>query len=771
MILPRRNANLLLYTALTFLGAVATSAAQTNDHVQLETIVVKGKRIAPASAASDTPLATQTSAEEIRKNDIDSLSELGRSEEVGVEYDKARGGLFIRGLGGARVTTLIDGIPILYVENSARSGGPTGNTNADGGTDSFDFASLSKIDVVRGADSSKLGSGSLGGGLVLKTLEPRDVIEEGRDWGGIAKSGYDGSDRSWSNSISAAKAVDNTSVLFQGGFKRGNEITNQGDVDDIGPTRTKANAADLYQSNLLFKVRQHFEGGHTVGITAERFDSRKNTELKTTVGATSGSSRSYEDLIGVDDMLRERISLDYLYEAQGDDDIVKSGQATIYWQRLKKSAGNRGTRINTGSTSIGGVVIPSSPWLRSNDVESSSFGVSSSAEMGFGTGELDHSITIGADISVTSTKQFTLGIDACTLGMLTTIYCDYLHSNQADMPDVGSVKLGMYVEDSISIDGSALTLTPGLRFDWFDYQPKNSAGFQNNSGYSTFGLPGNMKGNQFSPKILATYDLANNIQVFGQWSMAYRAPTIDELYLNFSNPAQGYAVIGNDDLDAEIANGFEIGASFGDDDAGGRIAAFRNFYRNFIDSNEYNDASTGLDTTKYFNRDRVIISGFELNLHKRFENGIRIHGSLAYAYGKDTDQDLFLRSVAPVKAAVGIGYDTENWGADVTTVVSGGMREDAPVCSTGFGGTTCHNTFDAPGYGFTDVTAWWEPQQAKGLRLQAGIYNVFDKTYWNGVALRDQNATTAPSNSNTHQSMAFFSEPGRTFKISLTQKF
>src|SRR5262249_50675006 len=146
------------------------------------------------------------------------------------------------GLGGPRVATIIDGVPIPFLSNSARAGNPiTDTTNADGGMNTFDFQSLSTFDVVRGANSSRAGSGALAGAFVLRTLEPEDLIEPGRDWGAITKFDYDGSDRSAGVSAAGAKRVNNTSVLFQGSYRKGHELQNNGTVDTIGPTRTEAN--------------------------------------------------------------------------------------------------------------------------------------------------------------------------------------------------------------------------------------------------------------------------------------------------------------------------------------------------------------------------------------------------------------------------------------------------------------------------------------------------------------------------------------------------
>ena len=97
------------------------------------------------------------------------------------------------------------------------------------------------------------------------------------------------------------------------------------------------------------------------------------------------------------------------------------------------------------------------------------------------------------------------------------------------------------------------------------------------------------------------------------------------------------------------------------------------------------------------------------------------------------------------------------WGTELTGVFSSGMRDDRVA-----------NTFDAPGYGVFNLTGWWEPEQTKGLRIQAGIYNLFDRKYWNAVGVRDVNPNSV---STVNQPVDFYTEAGRTFKISLTQKF
>ena len=72
--------------------------------------------------------------------------------------------------------------------------------------------------------------------------------------------------------------------------------------------------------------------------------------------------------------------------------------------------------------------------------------------------------------------------------------------------------------------------------------------------------------------------------------------------------------------------------------------------------------------------------------------------------------------------------------------------------------------FQAPGYGVLDLTAWWQPEQVKGLRVQAGVFNVFDKTYWNALDVPRSNARGAAP-------LASYTEPGRNVKVSLTYQY
>lgn len=717
-------------------SASPETATETADGTTLKKIVVKTGRVKGTGVAA-TPLASTVGKQEIDDKQITSIDDLGRSVEPGVGLNRNNGAVNIRGLEGSRVLTLVDGVPVPYLSDATRS--------ASGGVDSFDFSSLSAVDVVRGADSSRAGPGALGGVLSLRTLVAEDLIEQGRNWGGVVKLMYDSADRSFSTNAAVATRIENTSVLFQGGIKRGHERETNGGVNTYGATRTEAEPADIDQNNLLFKIRQYTDSGHMFGITAERFRKDNDYDPRTLLSATGNYRPGNYDAFQMTQ--RNRVSLDYAYEAQGEDSLFDAVTASVYWQDQTRGLGYEAYRF----TSVIG------PITRDNSYEEKTFGLVGHADKAIG----NHQFTFGWDLAKGTTDQYSAGTDRCTKPPTGT--CLNLHTNQADMPEVDTSRIGFYLDDKIAIGNGGFSLTPGVRFDWVDLDPQMTAAFASN--YNKPPLPDSFSDTAISPKLRAEYEVNESLGLYAQWAMGFRAPTAGELYSVFGGSGT-YLRLGNPDLESETSNGFDIGANIGDDDLGGRINLFYNRYKNFIDIKSLNTAEAaalGYNLNNYrqggitrgVNLDKARIFGAEVSAHKRFDNGITVRGALAYADGKDLGTGAFLQSVMPLKAVLGLDYDAGIWGASIDWIgARGGKGND--ILSNG-----SRQYFATPGYGIVDLAAWWEPEQVKGLKINAGIFNVFDKTYYDYPTARMSG----------NQANAYYSEPGRTFKISLTQKF
>ncbi len=233
-----------------------------------------------------------------------------------------------------------------------------------------------------------------------------------------------------------------------------------------------------------------------------------------------------------------------------------------------------------------------------------------------------------------------------------------------------SKRVGAFIDDKIEIGSSGFSLTPGLRFDWYDYSPENTDAYRDSANYT--GLPSGQSDTRFSPKLRAAYQPQNNVELYAQWAMGFRAPNVSELYLNYGVPG-GYVSYGNPDLKPETSNGVEIGARTSVTMTLAAISAGSTTNTRTSSTRETSVDPTGtypLGITDYFNRANVRIFGIEVNAHKKFDNGIHIRGALAHANGKDSDTGEWLDSVAPAKAAFTIGYATEIWGTDLTFITA-----------------------------------------------------------------------------------------------------
>ncbi|WP_164901736.1 TonB-dependent hemoglobin/transferrin/lactoferrin family receptor [Neorhizobium lilium] len=735
----------------------AQDAAKAEDSAavstELKPIVLRDKK---TGRVIDSPLTETTERTVLQQRMVTDFRDFARRVDAGVNFNSNSKSINIRGLQDERVLTTIDGIRIPWLIDPRQS--------AKGGANSFDFESLSSMDITKGADSSRVGSGALGGAVQLYTLNPEDIVPEGKSFGALTKTTYDSTDNSVGSNAAIAGHVDDTWLLVQGGYKRGHETDNQGDIDSYGASRTEANPMDYNQKNLLVKFHQYLEGGHRLGLTGEFFNRDDDTDNRR--GSTSsyvpGSLKSGEETD------RKRISASYDFVSPDNTDWLDQANLTAYWQRQRLNNTTDGIRIPSalGGTPAGAANyygFPFGPYKRDNMIEQSTYGLTGSAAKETEFGGLKHSFRFGGELSWQDIHQYSSGVDNCPDVDWTTIpqpfgpqSCRLLHSNSSDMPDVNGVTFGMYAEDDIKFFEDRLTVTPGLRFDWYSYDPKSTAAFEGSPNFD----PAYLQSNDdfgISPKLRIGWKATQELELYAQYARGFRAPTATELYQNYGAPGS-YATIGNPQLETETSNGFEIGAKYDATDYSLKASVFNNYYRNFIDTvtiappgGEYPVGGI----TGYDNLNHVRIYGVELGGEWRFDPNWRTWGSFAWTHGRDTDSNEYLNSVAPLRAIVGLGYSAETWGSDVSLTLASARNK---VSGTGF---------KAPGYGLVDATIWWAPTKigemdVSGLKVQAGVFNIFDKKYWDAVGVPDGTTVAARD---------YFSEPGRSFKVSITKQF
>ncbi len=710
-------------------GQQRSGGPEAGEAVQLDTVTVQAGAAGASEGAAGTQTTSTTSRARIDTKLVNDIQDLGRTEEAGISFNRATNSINIRGLEGARVLTTIDGIRVPYLNDVTRG--------ANGGANSFDFNTLSALDLTRGSDPM-LGSGALGGVLALRTLEPEDLLLGGRPIGVLSKSGYDSADRSWFTSHAAAARAGETQVLVQGGYRGGHETDTMGTLDVLGAQRTAANPEDYEQYTLLGKVYQGVEGGHRFGLVGEIFSRQEDYDGRTSQSAT-GNYRAGNYFSG-EEVERRKAALTYDFDTPDGEGWIDTARAVLYYQDISRETSVDAYR----TTSVIG------PFTRNNSIDERAFGFNGYVGKMLDAGSVQHRLTLGTELRTADTTQYSAGTDSCSLNRPRDRFsCGMLHTNQADAPDVTSRLIGLYGEDEISVLAGRLRVTPGLRFDWYENEPESTAEYRASAAYDGR-LPNGNGDHAFSPKIGVEYDLLPELTAYAQYTRGFRAPTVSELYSRFG-AVGSYLRRGNADLEAETSDGFDAGLRYGDKDLGAQINVFTTRYQNFIDTVQLTPPGGEYPlggVSSYTNIPDARISGVELGTHARFLDHWTARASLAYAHGRNLSDRTYLDSVPPLTAIVGLGYAETHWGGEVTTKLA--ARRDK-----------VDDGFKAPGYGVVDVTAWLEPEPLPGLKIAAGVFNLFDKTYYDAVSVPETRAQPA----------LYYSEPGRSFRINATYRF
>lgn len=728
--------------ALAALLAATPGFAQqepVTDNVTLEAISVQGQANKKGDGApelateAETVLTTRADRLELDDRQVTDIREIDRLAP-GVSYSETSRSFNVRGLDTTRVLTTVDGIRVPWIEDGARG--------LVGGANSFDFDTLSSVDIIKGSDSSVFGSGALGGAVALRTLDPEDLIKPGRNWGGVTRTGFDSKDDSWRIDQAIAGRMENTYFLVQGGYRNGHELENKGDLDSFSTLRTAANPTDYDQESLLVKLHQYVDGGHRFGITGEIYNREDEIDNRVQSATTylPGSTETNEA------NKRERVSLDYRYDGGG---FLDAASAILYWQRQQIDNDFSGFRNRATLTSP----PPYGDYSRLTEREEERLGLNGSALKVFDVGGTEHRVSFGGELFGSKASSFSSGQDNCTPPYRPFASCTFLHTNQADMPEVEGTTFGAFVQNEIALLGNTLRITPGIRYDWYEERPQATSGLLENPSYDGT-LPPDSSDSAVSGKLRVEYDASQAVTLFAQWAQAFRAPTANELYLTYGGSGT-YLRVGDENLEPETSNGFDVGAKLGDDRFGGSVSMFYNRYENFIDQLGLTDVEYGLPAGSYplgvtltINRANVEIYGAEIAGHYKHESGWHTWGHAGAYVGEDIETGVNLNTVPVAKAVAAVGYETAHWGGDVIVTVAAGRGLDKAENAQSI----------MPSYQLVDLTAWWQPHFIEGLTLRAGVFNLFDEEYYDTLDI-------------TAANKEFFTEPGRNFKVSATYQF
>jgi len=689
-----------------------------------------------------TPWATQTDRARLDALQIQNWSQLGARSEPGINFNSANNSINIRGLDKNRVVTKIDGIRQSYLTDVRGVNG-----GVRGGVSAIDFNSLASIDIVRGADSSIVGSGAFGGAVDVRTLSPSDLLSNGRTFGMIAKTGYYSADHSWLlNSAVAGQIENGLQWMLQAGVQLGKETINQGTQGGYGLTRTEPNPDQYTQQNYQLKLQKNFGDGHTLGLTGAYFS--RNDQV-TDLMASPVLFQPEKSRVA-DDTLRQSLALNYKWKAGADASLVDTLDTQLYWQNVSLSSDLNAIRTAT----------PVGRYQRGNTMQENSYGINFQVAKKI-KGVVSQQWELGGEWDSAGLKQYASGKDNCPTVFSRRSPCAFFHVNQTDVPKTTGDKYGLWVQNTVAFSDGEFSLTPGVRYDYYKYTPASADAFQGNPTATAFAAS---SAEAWSPKLLATWLPAEHLSLYAQYALSFNAPTATQLYSRFGSVGT-YLISGNPALKPEHGRGWELGAKYDHEQLSGSLTYFDNRYTNFIDAiNLPGNRQYPFFIQTYENLEDVRIYGVEARGEWRFTKGWQLFGSLAWTVGSDLNSGRSLNSVAPLQAIAGLAYSEAQWGAGARVSAAAArtkVTHPAPTPTQPF------SDFKAPGYGIVDLTAYWRPAELKGVNVQIGLFNALNKTYWNALDV----PTATDALQSVRLANGAYSQPGRNVSLSVTYQY
>ncbi|MDP6416734.1 MAG: TonB-dependent receptor, partial [Gammaproteobacteria bacterium] len=229
------------------------------------------------------------------------------------------------------------------------------------------------------------------------------------------------------------------------------------------------------------------------------------------------------------------------------------------------------------------------------------------------------------------------------------------------------------------------------------------------------------------------WDVRSDTQLYMQYAHGFRAPPFEDVNIGFDIPLFNYRAIPNPSLDAETSDGIELGARFQGNSYRAAIAVFGVEYDDLIQTRVNLGRQPGTGTLLFQSRnvDEARVYGAEINVNAdlgRWVEGVSFDASASWVRGKDRSNDEPLNTIDPLELVAALTWQPHERTrlAFVTTAVASQNRVD----------DSSSDIVQTDGFAVFDMTASYTT--ASGIRVDAGVFNLFDKTYWRWSSVRNR---------------------------------
>ena len=682
---------------LTFLDSVSVSATM---------------RPAPVR---DTPgMVSVIDDETIQERMIEDFADLVKYEPgVYVENNVTRLGLNgfnIRGIGGNRVMTMVDG-----VQTSEQF--DFGPFNVHQG--SLDVDTLKTVEIVRSANSALYGSDALGGVVSLFTKDPADYLRQDQPFYVGGKTTWDGRADDVGVNLTLAGGSERVQASVFGSLNRGSEIHNKGTVDAQDYTRTLPNPQETEGQQVLAKLVFHASPGNRLRTTAELNDTRAETDWLSNNRLIDFGRFAYliNESSALDTYKRQRFSIDQNVAGRGLDFLSWQvyGQFSDTAQVLDEERMTMGFGPPFSSTRHGTL-----------EKEQVGYGGSAQGQHWLGGTDGGMMMTFGASYK---TDYFDMLRDRSEFYVATgqPVRTSLIFPSKY-YPESDIVEAGAYLQGDIRF--GRITLVPGVRYDHFSLDANQAdpvflASFNPE--------PADFSDGALSPKLGMVARLSDVVTLHAQYAAGFRAPPYSAINTGFTNPTGGYTTLPNAGLRAERSDNLEVGLRTAFDRASFSITGFSNRYDDFIDMTSLGfNRLTSLLEFQNQNLEQAEVKGVELRGEAYLTDSVMIRGSYARIDGVELfegaaddpplAEETPLGSIAPDEAVVGLRYVQGRWGTEFSVRLVEKYQQ----------GSDEEDQFAPPAYRIVDLVSFVSLTEA--LRLRFGLLNLADAKYfewWN----------------------------------------
>ncbi|WP_424410100.1 TonB-dependent hemoglobin/transferrin/lactoferrin family receptor [Pasteurella sp. PK-2025] len=757
------------------------------ESTELEKITVQESATAEVNKTSPNVISKGTTV--IQNEMIRDTRDLVRyTTDVGIS-DNGRflKGFAMRGVEDNRVGISIDGVSLPDSEENslyARYG------NFNNSRLSIDPELIQTIDIVRGADSFNAGSGTLGGSVNYKTLDPQNIVKEDKKWGALLRGSYASKNREWTRTFGVGYVGEKIDALLMYSQRTGHELKSRGS----GPEYRNSSSqhpdpiAQRFH-NYLAKIGYQINDNHRLGFgingqTGSRYIDERSYTLM-------GSQWREAD----DQNERMNMNLHYIYAPSAG--WLSYGKVDLDYQKTDLAAVNYkgGRNFNTDKKELNEI------YDRRMKTTFTRGSLELTAQPIHFYGE--HTLTLKAYMSQRDFKN----VNNDRIGIGENYESVYHYTIQYP---IRTTQYGVSLKDHARWN-ETFSSHLGWRYDYTKLKPRAlnapcseaclGEGKPNPAHFSTVSTFASIEA-QLNPDWRLGYNI----------STGYRVPTASEMFFSFTNAYGTWK--SNPSLKPEKSLNQTLSLKGNGEKGLLDLSLYQTNYRHFLFEQESIIPRTEMrfgqpyhyqaQEQQMVNIDKAKIYGLELKTHANLDQfisaipqGFKFYGALGYSKGKLSNQASLL-SIQPVKIIVGLDYEAPSgkWAIfnrltylgekkagdakayeiksrciELITELdpwSGEQiqrckkRELYPHLSTYKHLNKSAFVFDT--FGYYHIT--------HDITLRAGIYNLFNKKYHTWDALRGINAnSTLNSVDREGKGLERFYAPGRNYAASLEVRF